>query len=142
MGSERRGFHEIEHTADLGIEIAADDLPALFAYAGEALYSLIADLTTIESREAIEVCAAGEKPEEMLHAWLCELLALFNVEGVVGKDCEITSLADGCVRGRIRGEKLDLNRHRFYTEIKGVTYHDFKLWQEDGRWRARVIFDV
>jgi SHS2 domain-containing protein len=40
------------------------------------------------------------------------------------------------------GEKLDLARHGFRTEIKGVTYHDFKVWQEDGEWRARVIFDV
>jgi len=37
---------------------------------------------------------------------------------------------------------LDLSRHRFRTEIKGVTYHDFKVWQENGAWHARVIFDV
>ena len=142
MANDRGTFREIEHTADLGVEITAADLPALFASAGEALYALIADPATIENREAIKVSATGANPEDLLHTWLCELLALFNVEGFVGKRCEITYISDGEVQGRVSGEKLDLKRHAFHTEIKGVTYHDFKVWQEAGAWHARVIFDV
>ena len=142
MANDRGTYREIEHTADLGVEITAADLPALFASAGEALYALIADPATIENREAIKVSATGANPEDLLHTWLCELLALFNVEGFVGKRCEITHISDGQVQGRVSGEKLDLKRHAFHTEIKGVTYHDFKVWQEAGAWHARVIFDV
>ncbi len=142
MANDRGTYREIEHTADLGVEITAADLPALFASAGEALYALIADPATIENREAIKVSATGANPEDLLHTWLCELLALFNVEGFVGKRCEITYISDGQVQGRVSGEKLDLKRHAFHTEIKGVTYHDFKVWQEAGAWHARVIFDV
>ena len=142
MANDRGSYREIEHTADLGVEITAADLPALFASAGEALYALIADPATIEIREAIKVSATGANPEDLLHTWLCELLALFNVEGFVGKRCEITYISDGQVQGRVSGEKLDLKRHAFHTEIKGVTYHDFKVWQEAGAWHARVIFDV
>ncbi|HET8917363.1 MAG TPA: archease [Candidatus Binatia bacterium] len=142
MANDRGTYREIEHTADLGVEITAADLPALFASAGEALYALIADPATIENREAIKVSATGANPEDLLHTWLCELLALFNVEGFVGKRCEITHISDGQVQGRVSGEKLDLKRHAFHTEIKGVTYHDFKVWQDAGTWHARVIFDV
>ena len=142
MANDRGTYREIEHTADLGVEITAADLPALFASAGEALYALIADPATIENREAIKVSATGANPEDLLHTWLCELLALFNVEGFVGKRCEITYISDGQVQGRVSGEKLDLKRHAFHTEIKGITYHDFKVWQEAGAWHARVIFDV
>jgi SHS2 domain-containing protein len=142
MANDRGTYREIEHTADLGVEITAADLPALFALAGEALYALIADPATIENREAIKVSATGANPEDLLHTWLCELLALFNVEGFVGKRCEITYISDGQVQGRVSGEKLDLKRHAFHTEIKGVTYHDFKVWQDAGTWHARVIFDV
>jgi protein archease len=142
MANDRGTYREIEHTADLGVEITAADLPALFASAGEALYALIADPATIENREAIKVSATGANPEDLLHTWLCELLALFNVEGFAGKRCEITYISDGQVQGRVSGEKLDLKRHAFHTEIKGVTYHDFKVWQDAGTWHARVIFDV
>jgi len=142
MADDRATYREFEHTADLGVEVTAADLPALFASAGEALYALIADPATIESRDEISIAATGDNPEDLLHAWLCELLAAFNVQGFVGKRCAIAHIESGQVQGRVSGEKLDLKRHAFHTEIKGVTYHDFKVWQEAGTWHARVIFDV
>jgi SHS2 domain-containing protein len=142
MPDERATYREIEHTADVGIEVTADNLPALFASAGEALYTLIADPATIESRDEVSIAATGNDPEELFHAWLRELLGLFNVQGFIGKRCQIAHMSDSQVQGRVSGEKLDLKRHAFHTEIKGVTYHDFKVWQEAGTWHARVIFDV
>lgn len=135
-------FREIEHTADLGIEVDAVDLAALFACAGEALFALIADSSSIEERESITLSAVGDGLEALLHAWLCELLSRFNISGFIAKRCEVRSVTNDRVSGIIKGEKLDLKRHGFRTEIKGVTYHDFKVWQENGRWHARVIFDV
>jgi SHS2 domain-containing protein len=142
MAEEQATHREIEHTADLGIEVTAADLPGLFAAAGEALYGLIVDSATIQNRKEISVSATGENPEDLLHAWLCELLALFNVQGFIGKHCMIDQMSVGQVQGRVSGEALDLKRHGFHTEIKGVTYHEFKVWQEAGTWSARIIFDV
>lgn len=142
MTEKKKAFREIEHAADLGIEVEAADLPGLFSSGAEALYSLIADSEKIEMRESIAVSAAGEGMEELFHAWLCELLAQFNLQGFVGKRCEVNSVEPGCVEALVTGETLDLQRHGFRTEIKGVTYHQFKVWLEHGRWRARVIFDV
>ncbi len=142
MPSEGASVREIDHTADLGIEATARDLPGLFIATGEALFAMIADSSAIEMREEAVVSAAGDTWEELLHSWLCELLAQFNIRGFIGKECEISSLASGRVQGRIKGEPLDLKRHGFHTEIKGVTYHGFKVWEEDGSWHATVIFDV
>ncbi len=142
MTDQPNTYWQIEHTADLGIEVEAADLPGLFSSAGEAFYGLIADASGIEEREEISVSATGEGWEDLFHAWLCELLAQFNLKGFVGKRCAVAKIVPGRVEGRIKGEKLDLKRHRFYTEIKGVTYHGLKVWQENGTWHARVIFDV
>ena len=142
MSSDRGSFREIEHTADLGIEVTAPSLAGLFSTAGEALFALIVDPQNVEAREAIAVAAGGDGPEELLHAWLRELLAQFNLTGFVAARCEVGKITRKRVEGTVTGEKLDLQRHRFYTEIKGVTYHDFKVWEEIGWWRARVIFDV
>ena len=142
MADKPVAVREIHHTADLGIEVTADDLSPLFSSAGQALYAFIADPATIESREEISVSARGDGTEELLHAWLCELLAQFNLAGFVGRRCDVTQLTGERVDGTIKGEKLDLTRHRFHTEIKGVTYHGFKIWKENGLWRARIIFDV
>ena len=142
MTNDRATYREIEHTADLGIEVTAADLPGLFASAGEALYAQIADPDTIKIQDTINISAAGDGPEELLHAWLCELLALFNIQGFVGKRCQVAHIGEGQIQGQVSGERLDLKRHAFHTEIKGVTYHDFRVWRESGAWHARVIFDV
>ncbi|MFQ5539779.1 MAG: archease, partial [Candidatus Binatia bacterium] len=79
---------EIEHTADLGIEIEAADLPVLFSTAAEGLYGLVADLSGIVPKEEIAVSAVGQGWEDLFHAWLSELLSQFNLKGFVGKQCE------------------------------------------------------
>ncbi len=142
MAESRTTFREIEHTADLGIEVEAADLPGLFSSAGEVFYGLIADRNGIELKEEIAISVRAEGQEELFHAWLCELLAQFNLKGFVGKRCEVMKIESGLLEGRLTGEILDLKRHRFYTEIKGVTYHELKVWQENNVWHARVIFDV
>ncbi len=142
MAENRNTVREIDHTADLGIEVEAMDLPSLFSSAGEALYRLMADPSGMESKEEVEVSATGEGWEELFHSWLCELLAQFNLKGFIGKRCEVTRVEPGRVEARVKGEILDLKRHRFHTEIKGVTYHGLKVWQENSTWHARVIFDV
>ena len=135
-------FREIEHTGDLGIQVEAADLPALFTAAGEAMFGFIADLSSIGTIGELAITATGDSPEELLHAWLCELLAQFNLSGFVAKSCNVSQVTNDRVDGVIRGEKLNLARHGFRTEIKGVTYHDFEVWRENGQWHARVIFDV
>ena len=99
---------EIEHTADLGIEVDGEDLSELFSVAGEALYGLLVDRRGILARESVTVAASADGWEELLHSWLCELLAQFNLNGFVGKYCEVTRLEPGRIEGLARGERLDL----------------------------------
>jgi protein archease len=139
---ERRSFREIEHTADLGIEAEGENPAELFTAAAEGLYALIADPSGIEARRAISVSATGGDWEELLQAWLSELLAEFNVKGFIGKNCTIINIGATRLNATVEGEPLDLKRHRFQTEIKAVTYHELRVWQDSGMWRARVIFDV
>ena len=133
---------EIEHTADLGLEVEEPDLPTLFSSGGQALYGILVDINGVRPTEEVVVSARGGGWEDLFHAWLCELLAVFNLQGFVGRQCDIINLNEGEVEGLVKGERLDLKRHCFHTEIKGVTYHDFRVWNENDRWCARVIFDV
>lgn len=142
MADGRGRFREIEHTADLGIEAEGDSPAELFTAAAAGFYALIADPSGIEARRTISVSATGGDWEELLHAWLSELLAEFNIKGFIGINYDISNIEPQRVNARVEGEPLDLKRHRFHTEIKAVTYHQLRVWQDGGKWRARVIFDV
>lgn len=135
-------FREIEHTADLGIEVEADTLGELFRRAGLALFSLMVSLEKVEPREGREERVQAEGWEDLLHDWLSRLLCSFLQEGFIAVTITIDEIDSTHIRARLVGEKLDYDRHEFETEIKAVTYHQLSVTCENGRWRARVIFDV
>ena len=43
---------------------------------------------------------------------------------------------------RLLGKRFDPDRYEFRQEIKAVTYHELSVRSADGRWLARIIFDV
>ncbi|MBI3301809.1 MAG: archease [Deltaproteobacteria bacterium] len=135
-------FREIEHTADLGIEVEADTPGELFRRAGLALFSLMVSLEGVEAREEREETVQAEGWEDLLHDWLSRLLRHFLQEGFIAATITIDEIDSTHVRARLAGEKLDYERHAFETEIKAVTYHQLSVTCENGCWRARVIFDV
>ena len=42
----------------------------------------------------------------------------------------------------IEGELIGQKVKRFGEDIKAVTHHDLDIQQEDGIWRATVLFDI
>jgi protein archease len=135
-------FREIEHTADRGIEVEAEAPNELFRRAGLAIFSLMVSLEGVEAREAREATVRAEGWEDLLHDWLSCLLRSFLQDGFIAATITVEELDSTHIRARLVGERLDYKRHNFETEIKAVTYHQLSVTCENGRWQARVIFDV
>jgi len=133
---------EIEHTADLGLEVEAPTLPLVFERAGLAVLGLMIDLTAIEPRQQAEVSVEGETLEDVLHDWLQALLLRLQVGQFAACEITVTHVDPQGVRGIVAGERVDPSRHRLYTEIKGVTYHRLAVGPRGEGWWARVIVDV
>ena len=51
-------------------------------------------------------------------------------------------LSDRKLQASVLGEKVDLERHTIYTEIKAVTFHGLSIEQRESGWEATVIFDM
>ena len=136
------GVREIEHTADLGIEVEAPTLPLLFERAGIATLALMLDLGAIEPRTRATIALAADDIEELLHDWLQALVVRMQTDGLAFAELTVEAIDAQSVRGEGAGECVDLQRHRTYTEIKGVTYHQLAVRETADGWWARVIFDV
>ena len=133
---------ELEHTADLGFEIEAPTLPLLFERAGLALIGVMVDPTTVAPRMSWSLEVVGAGVDELLHDWLQALLVQVHTGGLLARELDVRGLDDGTVRGTATGESLDPARHRFHTEVKGVTWHQLAVTRTADGWRARVILDV
>ncbi len=138
----------LEHPADVGFLAYGATLPELFTNAAAALLALACEVGAIEEREQRELEATGADLEALLFAWLAEVLAVADAEGLAFRRVELRSLSEpgesgqGRVRGMARGEKFDKARHRAGTYIKAVTFHQFRIDRTADGWRARVYLDV
>ncbi len=133
---------EIEHTADLGLEVEAPTLPALFERAGLGMLTLMMDLAAVEPRERVELAVAAEDREALLRDWLQTILVRFEAEGFAFAELAVEEVTERSVRGWGAGERVDRARHRIYTEVKGVSYHELAVRETAQGWRARIILDV
>lgn len=150
-------YRVIDHTADMGIEVEAASIKELFKNAGEAFCDIICDQPIIGTKIEKKIKIQKKTIEELLQAFLTELLYLFDTERELYSEVVIKNIRVGALLAApklgarqgaplldaiLRGEKIDPNRHKIKTGIKAVTFHQLKVEQRGGKWHARIIFDV
>ena len=139
-------FEIIEHTADVAIAAYGADLAEALASAACGLFSLVTDLDTVGDDECRQVEVTAGDREELLAAWLNELIYISQVQNVLFSRFEVEELSDTRLRATCRGEKIDLARHRLNTEVKAATRHMLRVEEAGGggrgRYRVQVLFDI
>lgn len=139
----QKGYSFIDHTADIGIEVHADDFTALLELAAEALFDIITNLSKVRREHHIRIDLPGQDKEQIMRNWLEELLYRFYSEDTVFSRFKLRSSDGDGFTGDAWGETFDPDRHDFRTEIKGITYHQFEVSLKAGKgWYARIVFDV
>ncbi len=135
-------FEILDHTADIGIIVHGENLKALFENAGEAFFHLITDLRKVRRRTERRIDIGGESLDRLMVDWLSELLYLHDVENLLFKGFKVESVGEDGLRAVVKGEPFQEGVHVIKTGVKAVTYHQIEVRQEDGSWRAQVIFDL
>ncbi len=139
--AKRKDFEIINHTADVGIIAYGADLSQAFANMAKGLFSLIADLDSVEEvlHRDVELSATDE--ESLLVEWLNELIYQFDTEGIIFKRFDIIQLDSTRLKARGYGEKVDKSRHKLKMGVKAATYHMLKVDKGEGG-RVQVLFDI
>lgn len=159
-------YRFLDHTADVGAEIEAPTVEALFAEAAAAFTDTVTVREEVRAEVERRVEVAAEGLDELMVEWLGELLFRFETEGLLVAEAavEIDSPQSGRTQsgwhlskpngGRgcqggwhlaavLRGEVYEPQRHPIKVLIKAVTFHQLEVREtEGGGWFARVIFDV
>ncbi len=138
----KMGYELLDHTGDARIRVWADDVGGIFREAAWVLFDIITDLDRVEVHLKREVAVEGRGWEELMVAWLNELLYLHEVEGLLFCDFAVSKLDGRRLQGMALGEKFQAARHVIKTSVKAVTYHQLEIKEEGGRWQAQVIFDI
>ncbi len=139
-------FREIDHTGDIGIEVAAATLPQLFERAAAGMFRVLTDPDTIQSSAPETITVDGRDHEALMVRWLSELNYRHTVDHVLYGAFAVEAIdeteAGRSLTATVRGEPLDPDRHPVYTEIKAITFHGLDVHRTDDGWAVQVIFDM
>ncbi len=137
----------LEHTADVGFEVAADTLAEVFEAAGRALLQVMFEgAPPAEAEEEVaEISLTAPDLETLMVRWLDELVFRIQTLGRVPVRTRVT-LQDGgntwTLQARLFEQPFEKVADRFATEVKATTYHGLQIARNGKGWRARVILDV
>lgn len=141
----RRGeFREIDHAADLGLDIEGPDPGAILEAAQRGLVQLLFGETP-EAEPAVEREVHLEEAghPELLKAWCERLYRLLEEDSFLPLETRVEEPDPASFRARLRGAILPSDIRAGASELKAVTWHQLAFEPApDGGWRARVIFDV
>lgn len=132
-------FEELDHTADVGLRAYGHTLDELFSNAAAGMFDLITDVETVKPIGEYEVKVAAKDVRALMFDFLSELIYVHETEKVLFSEFD-ARVRDLAVDARVRGEKIDRDRHPLHMSIKAVTYHEMIVDPEGGV--AQVIFDI
>jgi len=141
-------YRYLEHTADVLFQAFGRTDREMMSNAAEAMANVMYDLGKVEGKESEKIEVHGKNLEELLHNFLAEIVfrigtneKLYNYFGInsLRKEPKTSELV---METELRGEKINPEKHLLKTEIKAVTWNQFRVWEEGGKWIAQVLVDV
>jgi SHS2 domain-containing protein len=79
--------------------------------------------------------------EYLLFDWLREILYLFDARQFLASAFEVL-VADGGLQAKVRGERINPDRHRLAHEVKAITSHGLMLRHGENGYLAEYIVDI
>ena len=133
-------YEEREHTADILMHVHAPDIPMLFAECGHALMEI---MYPGNARPEIThfFTVTGTDLEQLLQAYLSELLCLSEIENVVFSDISVI-LGEGSLDATLSGETFDRDVHGGGNEVKGISFCGLDITKQNDEYALDILFDV
>ena len=138
------GYRFLDHMTDAVIEAYGQTLEEAFENAAKGVNDTMVDLKTVKPRKEIKIAAKGHDLHSLLFDWLDKVMLLMVADGIVMSEFSVKIRQNNgySLTGIAKGEKLDLDRHRYKVEIKAVTYHEMDVRQEKGKATVRFLLDL
>jgi len=131
-----------DHPSDLELTIRGKTLAELFATAARAAAETIAPGPVSRRAAVREIVLSAPSREELLVAWLNEIVYLLQVDKIVPQGFEFSVLSEDRLVARARCRRAGPSAFAGGAEIKAATYHALSLRRTRTGWAAHVILDL
>ena len=139
------GFRYLDHMTDVIVEAYGNSLEVAFANSTRGLVNAMFELSEVIPDREVEIYADGHDLEGLLYNWLEKVMLLILIDKIVVSELKVKiSECNGIysIKGVAKGEQIDLEKHRYKVEIKGVTYHEMEIRQDCKEVTVRYLLDL
>ena len=135
-------WEHFSHQADIGVRGIGTSREEAFEQAALALTAVVTDPQTVRPKEAVEIACEAPDDELLLVDWLNALIYEMATRHMLWS--RFTVRIEGRrLQATAWGEKTDVARHQPTVEVKGATYTNMSVRQDEtGAWLAQCVVDV
>lgn len=135
-------WEHFPHQADIGVRGIGSTKEAAFEGAAQALTAVITDLAEVMPTQPVTIACEASDDELLLVDWLNALVYEMATRRMLFSRFDIR-FNDHSLHATAWGEPIEVARHQPAVEVKGATYTELSLKQdEQGRWIAQCVVDV
>lgn len=132
-------------TADVAFEATGKTPEELFISAAGALEESQVDTKQLATSEQRTVNLENDTLDKLLFDFLDELIFYKDSESLAFANytLKIEKITEKyTLKGTLKGEKLDLERHELRTDVKAVTKHRFGIEKTPQGYKATIVLDI
>ena len=128
----------LDHMTDAYLRIHGINLEEAFEYAGKGLVGIMYELEGIDTKKQVPITAEGKDLENLLFDWLDNILLIVLIDRTIMSEFRAEIIRDYetghySIRGYGKGEQINQQRHELKVEIKGITYHEMKILENNDK---------
>lgn len=128
--------------ADIGVRGIGATREQAFEQAALAMTAVITDPGGVAAHEPVDIECEAPDEELLLAEWLNALVYEMSTRKMLFSRF-VVRFGGTRLAGEAWGERVDPNRHHPAVEVKGATYTELKVsQQQDGTWVAQCVVDV
>lgn len=136
-------FVFLEQTADAKFQAFGKTMEECFENSVLALNSIECNLKKVKPKQKIPIQISASNLEELLHKFLEEILFQMDSKQMLFSKFKIKiDSKKNSLKADLLGEKIDKKKHELKTLVKAVTWNNFFLKKEKGKWTAQAVCDT
>ena len=139
-------FEFLEHTADIYVASYGTTMGEAFENAAAAMFEVMTDIKTVESKLEESVLVTGRDELELLYNWLELLIVNFETKNKLYSKFKILTLKKKSgvfsLTAKIWGEIFDPKKHVQKVGVKAITYHRMEIIKESKKVTLEFILDI
>ena len=118
-----------------------DTLATAFAQAALAMTAVVTDIELVQPVTRISLHCKDAENDTLFYDWLNTLVYEMSTRKMLFSQFDV-SIDNGNLSATVAGEAIDIERHQPAVEIKGATFTELAVYQDNGQWVAQCVIDV